>query len=151
MCSSRSANDNLFCDGLRSGLTLQGGDQCQTKGNGAACGRAGDELPVGDGGGADHVGAAHLIFTAGVAGGAAAGKQAVLCEHARRGANGGGAAAMLDGMIERMEAELTELRACLNEAGVSDAAFEDIVDAAEAEAAAVAEEAAAEEAAPAAE
>lgn len=37
--------------------------------------------------------------------------------------------------IERMEAELTELRACLNEAGVSDAAFEDIVDAAEAEAA----------------
>ena len=36
--------------------------------------------------------------------------------------------------IERMEAELTELRACLNEAGVSDAAFEDIVDAAEAEA-----------------
>ena len=37
--------------------------------------------------------------------------------------------------IERMEAELTELRACLNEAGVSDAAFEDIVDAAEAVAA----------------
>ena len=37
--------------------------------------------------------------------------------------------------IERMEAELTELRACLNEPGVSDAAFEDIVDAAEAEAA----------------
>ena len=36
--------------------------------------------------------------------------------------------------IERMETELAELRAGLSEAGVSDADFEDIVDAAEAEA-----------------
>ena len=63
-----SADNNLLFDGICGFLALQGGDQSQTEGDGAAGRGAGDDGAVGNGSLSQKDSIAHLLRTAGEAG-----------------------------------------------------------------------------------
>ena len=89
-------------------LALQGFNQGQCEGNGAACAGAGNQTAVTDDGGiCGHVCIAHLILAAGIAGGIPAVGNAQVCQDGRAGADGGNEPAVVPGPLQGIQGGLT--------------------------------------------